>query len=398
MTPSARRRAFAAALIALVTLVALPAAAGAKVRIGPAGDAFYHPASSLLKGTHGSLIWARKAGRATTLKNGAASWTVLYRSVSPQGKPIAVSGLVTLPKGKGPKGGWKVISWSHGTTGVADVCAPSLDTTNGPAHAYIAYVDPQLNDMLAQGYAVVRSDFEGLGTGGPHPYLVGVSEGRGSVDIVRAARQLDKSVGTTWVSAGHSQGGQAALFAASLGPKWAPELKLRGVAAFAPASHISAEADAVGGLTTPGGGLSAIATLVAIGGGSQIAGLDEQALFTPAAQKLYPQIDATCLGQLGAANSFGGLAPAGLFAPGAVAKLQTTLDQMNPAVKISVPVLMLQGLADATVFPAFTNDLDTQLKGLGDSVDYKTYPGVTHGEIVAKANAAAAAFYKQRLG
>lgn len=398
MTPSSHRRTLVAVLVVLVALVALPAAAGAKVPIGPSGNAFYNPPTSLLKGTHGSLVWARKAGRTTTLTGGSASWTVLYRSVSPQGKRIAVSGLVTLPKGKAPKGGWSVVSWSHGTTGTADVCAPSRDAPTGPAHPYIDYVDPQLNAMLAQGHAVVRSDFQGLGTPGVHPYLVGVSEGRGSVDIVRAARELDRRVGTTWVSAGHSQGGQAALFAGALGPKWAPELKLKGVAAFAPASHIAEEADAVPGLTSPGGGLSAIAALVAVGGATQIAGLDTASLFTPAAAAFSPQTDTTCLQQLGEASSFGGLAPAGLFAAGAVAKLQPVLVQMNPALKILVPVLMLQGLADTTVFPAFTNDLDTQLKARGDTVDYKTYPDVTHGGIVSAAEPDAAAFYKQLLG
>jgi len=398
MTPSSHRRALVAALIALVALIALPAVAGAKVRTGPAGAKFYTPPKSMLKGKHGSLIWVRKANKTTTLSGGSSSWVVLYRSVSTKGRPIAVSGLVTLPKGKAPKGGWGVVSWSHGTTGTADVCAPSRDTPSGPAHPYIDYVDPQLNAMLAQKYAVVRSDFEGLGTAGVHPYLIGVSEGRGSVDIIRAARELNKGVGTKWVSAGHSQGGQAALFAGSIAKKWAPELKLKGVAAFAPASHISEEANAVGGLTTPGGGLSGIASLVAVGAATQISGLNAKTLFTPAAAALYPQIDKTCLQQLGASDSFGGIAPSGLFSAGSVTKLNPVLVKMNPALKIPVPVLMLQGLSDGTVFPAFTNDLDKQLNALGDSVDYKTYPGVSHGDIVAAAQADAAAFYKQRLG
>jgi fermentation-respiration switch protein FrsA (DUF1100 family) len=386
-----------AAVLALVALVAVPTVAAAKVRIGPSGNAFYKPAKSLLKGKHGTLIWARKANPTTTLSGGAASWKVLYRSVSPQGKPIAVSGLVTLPKGKAPKRGWGVVSWSHGTTGTADVCAPSRDTPNGPAHPYIAYVDPQLNDILAQKYVVVRSDFQGLGTAGPHPYLIGVSEGRGSVDIIRAARQLDRRVGTKWISAGHSQGGQAALFAGSLGPKWAPELKLKGVAAFAPASHIADEAALVGSLHSPGGGLSAIAALVAVGGATQISGLDPATLYSAAAKPFYPQTDQTCLGQLGAASSFGGIAPADLFSTGAVAKLNPVLLKMNPAVKVKAPVLILQGLNDTTVFPSFTNTLDTQLKGLGDDVTYLTFPGVDHGGIVAAAQTKAASFYKEFL-
>lgn len=398
MTSSSPRRTLFAVLIALVAVVALPAAAGAKVRIGPTGNAFYKPATSLLKGKHGSLIWARKANSTTTLAGGSASWKVLYRSVSPQGKAIAVSGLVTLPKGKAPKGGWSVVSWSHGTTGTADVCAPSRDTPTGPAHPYINYIDPQLNAWLGRKYVIARSDFEGLGTAGPHPYLVGTSEGRGSVDIIRAARELDKRVGTKWVSAGHSQGGQAALFAGALGPKWAPELKLRGVAAFAPASHIAEEGDALPLLTSPGGGLSGIAVLVGVGAATQVPGFDLVSQLNPPAAALFPQTDQTCLQQLGESTSFGGLAPASMFKAGAIATLRPTLVAMNPALKISVPVLLLQGLADGTVFPAFSNLLNTELKALGDDVTYKTYEGVTHSGVVSSGQADATAFYQQRLG
>ena len=140
-----------------------------KPRRGPAGAAFYTPPSPIPGKRHGDLIWSR--GK-----------LVLFRSNAVSGAPIAVSGTVALPKGKAPKGGWPVITWAHGTTGIADQCAPSR--LNVPA------TSPLQDRWLKAGYAVVNTDYEGLGTPGVHPYLIGTSEGRGVLDIVRAAQQL----------------------------------------------------------------------------------------------------------------------------------------------------------------------------------------------------------------
>ena len=121
------------------------------------------------------------------LKSAKSNRLLLYRSTATNGAAIAVSGTVAIPKGTPPKGGWPVISWAHGTTGIADACAPSRrDAFGGYDHAL-------LNRWLKAGYAVVRTDYEGLGTPGDHPYLIGVSEGRSVLDMVRAARKLDST-------------------------------------------------------------------------------------------------------------------------------------------------------------------------------------------------------------
>ena len=72
-----------------------------------------------------------------------------------------------------------------------------------------------------------------------HPYLVGASEGRSVLDMVRAARQVNKALSKRVIIAGHSQGGHAALWAASLAPSYTKELDVRGTVAYAPASHLS---------------------------------------------------------------------------------------------------------------------------------------------------------------
>ena len=111
------------ALVALLAFAVTSTAEAANNVKGPKGDAFYQAPKKLPKG-HGKLIWARKDSSLIETKN-AKSTTVLYTSKSPQRDQVAVSGSVAVPKGKAPKGGWPVITWAHGTTGLADSCAPS---------------------------------------------------------------------------------------------------------------------------------------------------------------------------------------------------------------------------------------------------------------------------------
>src|SRR3954464_10067519 len=112
-------RRFLAVLTLLVVAGALPAAAAGKVRIGPAGEAFYTPPTPLPGKHHGDLIWAReKHAHPPDLPNAARTWKVLYRSVDADGRAVAVSGLVSLPKQKAPARGWPVITYAHDTTGI----------------------------------------------------------------------------------------------------------------------------------------------------------------------------------------------------------------------------------------------------------------------------------------
>ncbi len=74
-------------------------------------------------------------------------------------------GLRDAPRGKPPKHGWPVVSWAHGTTGIADACAPSRD----PKGPYTFYAAKQFGAWLKAGYAVANTDYEGLGTPGVHP-------------------------------------------------------------------------------------------------------------------------------------------------------------------------------------------------------------------------------------
>src|SRR6478735_5595454 len=244
--------------ILILAAPVLAAPANAAVRSGPAGNAFYTPPASLPKGAHGTPIWQRKLTGKPVLKSAKTNTLLLYSSQAVSGKTVAVSGTVAIPKGKAPKGGWPVITWAHGTVGIADACAPSRIGTQAN------YDSPLLNSWLKAGYAVVRTDYEGLGTPGEHPYLIGVSEGRSVLDMARAARKLDPSLSKDVVISGHSQGGHAALWAASLSKKYTPDLKLKGTVAFAPANHIGEQGALLRSLTEPSG-LSGLASMIVRG-------------------------------------------------------------------------------------------------------------------------------------
>src|SRR3954447_9726597 len=379
--------------LAAALLFAAPAAA--KVPSGPAGTAFYAPTKAV-PSKHGTAIWQRKLTGPAVLKSAKSNRLLLYSSTSTAGRAVPVSGDVAVPKGKAPKGGWPVITWAHGTTGIADACAPSIIGTQA------SYDSPLLNRWLKAGYAVVRTDYEGLGTPvEPHPYLIGTSEGRSVLDMVRAARKLEPKLGKRIVIAGHSQGGHAALWAASLAKKWTPELKLRGTVAFAPVSHLGEQAVLLRSLNSPSG-LSGLAAMIIRGADIAKPSLNVQSLLSDQARALYPQIDTKCLGDLDKPDSFGGLAPSNLLRSDADVKpLIAELNANDPEdLKVPGKIRIEQGKADATVFQTFTDTLVADYGKKDLDVTYKTYAGVDHGGAVTNSKSAADAtkFVKSRLG
>ena len=395
-----RCRLTVATAFALCAAVAFAGSAGAATEPvkGPKGAAFYDPPKHLPKGV-GELIWQRKAKRLMRVEGAKSNRLVLYTTATDRGKTAAVSGAVSVPKGKPPKEGWPVITFAHGTTGIADSCAPSRITAGSPMAGAVTYIDPQVEEWVKAGYAVVRTDYRGLGTPKEvHPYLIGEPAGRSVVDIVSAARDLGLKIGKKYLIAGHSQGGHAALWAA--GPdaqRFAPKLKLRGTVAYAPASHIAEQADLLPALTSPST-LSALVALIVRGAEAQSAQLNVPAFLSDQALAPYPTIDQVCLDQLGQPDSYGGIPPSEMQRDGSdLSPLLDILRGNNPAVTTKAPILILQGTADSTVFPFTTDQLNQELVALGDQVTYSRYEGVDHVGITSAAEAEALAFMEKQL-
>jgi pimeloyl-ACP methyl ester carboxylesterase len=394
--PAGGRVAAAAALCAALVLPLALAGDADAARKGPAGKAFYEPPKKMPKG-HGRLIWKRGAGQDVRLAGAAYTRRVLYTSKSPQKERIAVSGSISIPKGRPPKKGWPVISYAHGTTGVGDVCAPSRAGPKNLATSYTTYAYPVLEQWVRAGYAVVRTDYPGLGTPGPHPYLIGRSEARGILDIVRAARDFKGIIGKRFLIAGHSQGGQAALFGASYTERWTPELRHRGTVSYAPASHLLEQAGSLPILTAPSPLSGLVATIIYGAATADPRVIPEQVLRGDPFE-LFPRLERLCTPQLGNGKNFGRFAPADMLRAGqpdaAAAKV---LRKMNPDVETGQPVFLAQGSTDSTALPFFTDQLEKELRDLGDRVEYRVYQGVDHSGVLEAAEGDVLPWMKRRL-
>ncbi len=191
---------------------------------------FYVPQPGEIAGPPGSVIRQELVFGAPF---GTVATRILYRTTGPTGATILGSGIVIAPAGPIPPGGRPVIAWAHPTTGVVPRCAPSLALT------FFQSV-PGLLPMVERGYVVVAPDYPGLGTAGPHAYLIGDAAARAVLDSVRAAMALPTGAGNRFAVWGHSQGGHAALFTGLAARRYAPDLALVGVAAAAPATDLGA--------------------------------------------------------------------------------------------------------------------------------------------------------------
>jgi dienelactone hydrolase len=381
------------AAAAAFALLAVPASAAAPR--GPGGAAFYKPPKHL-HGKHGGLIWWHKQSGKDALGGSKRSTLLLYKSKDLHGKLTAVSGSLTLPKGKAPTGGWPVITYAHGTTGAADNCAP---TRGYDKNELTSYAYPLLRRWLKAGYAVVRTDYDGLGTPGVHQYLVGQSEGRSVLDAVRAARAYAPKLSKRFVIAGHSQGGHAALFAAAAAPRYLPDVKLRGTVAFAPASHLRTQFAAIKGVPAAGGGLGAIVALGLRAIDIVDPSLGVPALLTARSAPLYPQTRTRCYDELAKPNSFGGVLLSQMLSSSAdLTPLLNAVGENDPEhLRMSTPVRIEQGSADQTAFAAFTKQLADEYAANNVKVVYKLYDGVSHRDIVNAAAADASTWIKKRL-
>lgn len=173
--------------------------------------AFYDTPATLASTRPGDLL-RQEAFSGYALPPGASAVRILYHSVAPDGADVATSGVVLVPAGRPPAGGWPVIAWAHGTSGVARHCAPS-------AMSDVYYGGLGLSEMLEAGFAVVATDYHGLGTEGAHRYMDKAAQALDVIHSLPAARAAVPSLGRSWVVDGHSQGGAAAWGVAEMQTK-----------------------------------------------------------------------------------------------------------------------------------------------------------------------------------
>nr|WP_225725383.1 MULTISPECIES: lipase family protein [unclassified Nocardia] len=173
--------------------------------------------------------------------HGASDGSVIeYWTSNSAGAALPASGALYLPPGPAPAGGWPVMAYDHGTSGLGAGCGGQADPAGHPYQEIRAKEDQLIRHMVSQGFAVVATDYLGLGRfgTGPHPYLELRTEATATIDMVRAARAAHPELSRTWGVFGASQGGQAALGAGHLQRTYAPDLDFRGTIAIDPESDV----------------------------------------------------------------------------------------------------------------------------------------------------------------
>jgi acetyl esterase/lipase len=338
----------------------------------------------------GKLI---KAEAMPAAPEGARAYRILYWSTGLDGKPVEVSGAVIAPRGPPPPSGRPVIAWAHPTTGVVERCAPSL------ARVFFASIQG-LRAMLDRGYVVAATDYPGLGTPEVHPYLVGSSEARAVLDSVRAARQIpDAGAQARLAVWGHSQGGQAALFTGLEAARYAPELKLVGVAAAAPATDLAAlMTDDLG----TGGGNNI--TAMTLWSWARVYGAPMEKVVAPQAESAIDRLTKLCIERW--FDIFTRRGPTQALEKSFL-RVKTLadqepwrhlLDENSPGLlPADIPVFLAQGSADALVRPAVTEAYRARLCRNGNRVEFVLIPNVGHAFIARDVAEAAVAWMAGRF-
>jgi hypothetical protein len=205
---------------------------------GPAGDPVPVETADLSGTGPGSLVSAMTmpafSREEPAYRMNAAR--VVYRSTSGDGQATEVSGSVFVPSGDPPPGGWPVVAFGHGTTGLDESCAPSLSNT------LLGYAET-VGILITKGYAVALADYQGLGASGVHPYTDSRTAGLNVIDAVRALRATFPDVSNRWGAFGGSQGGGAAWAADEQAHDYAPELTLVGAVAVSPVADLTGLVD-----------------------------------------------------------------------------------------------------------------------------------------------------------
>jgi dienelactone hydrolase len=324
-------------------------------------DEFYMPPDPLPDAADGEVVRWREEPRQLSARN----YLLMYHSTNATGQDIPVTGRVLVPtapwRGDGPR---PIVSVASGTRGVGDTCAPSR---------WLDYERPFIEPMLLAGWAVVVTDYEGLGTPGMHTYVVGQSEGRAVIDMVRAATNLPATgleAGGKVAFSGYSQGGGGAMWAGELQPTYAPELDLVGIAAGGVPADLTKVAEGLDGKVGFG-----FLLLAAYGLDAAYPELDLETYFNERGRRTYEQEQDDCVGAtLGHAFQNIGMFTTTnpLRSPQWQARLAENRLGANPP---DVPIRLFHGTLDEIVAPGQARALRNEYCAAGADVQWEWHLG-----------------------
>ncbi|OZF39126.1 hypothetical protein CH294_06415 [Rhodococcus sp. 14-2483-1-1] len=309
--------------------------------------------------------------------SGVNAAKVVYRSVQPGVGEREVSGTVFTPSGDAPEGGWPIISYAHGTTGIEQDCAPSESSSLLGASALV-------QGYTTAGFAVAITDYEGLGHPGSHAYLDNIAAGYDVIDAVRALRTVFPDAGTRWAAFGGSQGGGAAWAANELAGSYAPELDLVGSVALAPGANMVGLVDkAIAGTLTVDQGPLLQWVLESLSRRDPALNLDDYRSGNAAQD--WGALTGCSPDRAGARDDAVKRLGDKDFAPKseeAAAALRAALTAMAvPTGPASAPMLMAYGDADTFIDAAWTDAALEQACAYGDVITIDRQAGRGHGDV-----------------
>ena len=352
---------------------------------------FYHWTQAL-PARPGEMLREEPMPAQAEIASAGLAQRILYTSTDVRWRAgiVPVSGTLYLPKGEPPVGGWPLVAWAHGTLGVSDRCAPSW-TGHKPRDA--TYIER----WLQNGFAVVATDYQGLGGPGPHPYLIWQAEGRSVLDGVRAAlsAHADKLARKVFVT-GQSQGSGAALGATHIAPSYAADVPLLATVATGLVS------------TFPNGpyhppqstriGSPVYVSLMLLGGAIPDGAPSADDLVTDKGKLLLKAAREGCTGEMRDLARREGITADNVYVE-PIAKVEGNLTPVTdmPAVRLPVPVLLGTGLADSTLVPTRQYAVVSAFCAAGSEVVWKTYPGASHNGGLNASFADALLFFRNVL-
>ncbi|WP_415949614.1 lipase family protein [Streptomyces sp. KLOTTS4A1] len=362
-------------------------------------DDFYVPPATLPDGAPGDIIRSRRVDPGTpTPRELADTWQVMYLSQDAQGKPIALTATVLVPKAGSPAD-HPIIGWGPGTQGPAFRCTPSRMIAKGAL-----YEQWVINDMLREGYAVTVPDYEGYHPQPDTTYMVGKSLGPALIDSVRAAQRLTDaglSADAPVVFRGYSQGGGAAMWAGEFQPDYASELNLKGIVAGGVPANLMELALPLNGRAGSGFLFYAL-----IGLDNAYPELELDASLNDAGRAMVADLEANgcaleMIGKYGHKSLADHTTRVPLLDPEWMARY--TENSLGESTNITVPVLQYHATKDALVEPNQADALHKAYCEQGVPLTWKTYdtddrdPVVDHLWPIQAANAEAMTYIADRL-
>ncbi|AZG46788.1 alpha/beta hydrolase family protein [Gordonia insulae] len=330
----------------------------------------------------GRLMAQVPLAASVTLPDAGRAFRIQFATPDQHGRMASSTAAVFLPKGSAPAGGWPVIAWAHGTTGLGDACTPSAQPRSDRDAAYLGH-------WLRQGYAIVATDYVGLGTPGLMSYLNGESEAHSIVDSVKAARQTGLPLSRRWAIVGQSQGAGAALNGARRATELSrgSGLDYRGVVATGTPANIE-QIVALGGPDFPPvrlpAGLNTYVTYILAGFIDARPDLRPQSVLTPLGAQLIEKARHLCYPEMASVMTGRDLRTLFRAPMSSIPGVRSALAEYmgTPYSGYDRPIFLGQGLLDTDVPAPSTLSLYAQMRANGQPVEVHVYPTKDHSGTV----------------